>query len=138
MTGDGVPVVEMAVLVDVKFDLTVVVEAGGNVAFGRDGLDDGKVAVGDAERLVGCRELYAVAHGEFAVDLTVDADANKAARIVGGLLTEGFFDGEQVGGGIDADNRSIGSGIDSGGLAAPCIADHIIDFIVACPQGKRI
>ena len=85
----------------VELDLAVVVEAGGNAAIGRDGLDDGKVAIGDAERLVGRGELDAVADGELAVDLAVDADAGQAARIVGGKFAGWLFDGEQVGGGVD-------------------------------------
>jgi hypothetical protein len=53
---------------------------------GCDGLDGGKVAIGDAKRLVGRGELDAVAYGKLAVDLAVDADAGQAARIVGGQV----------------------------------------------------
>ena len=42
--------------------------------------------------------MDAVADRKLAVDLSVDADAGKAAGIVGGLLVGAFFDGEQVNG----------------------------------------
>jgi hypothetical protein len=38
-------------------------------------LDGGEVAIGDAERLIGRGELDAVAYGELAFDLSMDADA---------------------------------------------------------------
>ena len=68
VAGDGVAVVEVAMLAGVELDLAIVVEAGGKAAIGMDRLDDGKVAIGDAERLVGRGELNAVADGELAVD----------------------------------------------------------------------
>jgi len=39
------------------------------VAIRRNGIDNGKVAVGDIQGLIGSRELDSVAGGEFAVDL---------------------------------------------------------------------
>ena len=91
VAGDGIAVVEVAMLAGVEFDLAVVVEAGGNAAIGRDGLDHGEVAIGDAKRLVGRGELDAVADGELAVDLSVDADAGEAARIVGSKFAGSLF-----------------------------------------------
>jgi len=52
--------------------------------------------VGDIQHLIGCCELDAVAYGKLPTDFTVDADAGKATRIVGGKLPVGFFDGEKV------------------------------------------
>jgi hypothetical protein len=54
--------------------LAVVVETGRYAAVRRDGLDCSEVAIGDAERPIGCGELDAVADGELGVDLSVDAD----------------------------------------------------------------
>jgi len=75
VAGHGIPMVEMAMFCGVEFDLAVVVETGRNAAVRRDGFDGGKVAVGDAKRLVGRGELDAVADRELAVDLAVNADA---------------------------------------------------------------
>ncbi len=49
VTGDGVAVVEMTMLAGVELDLAVVVVAGGKAAVGMDCLDDGEVAIGNAE-----------------------------------------------------------------------------------------
>ncbi len=61
-------------LLGIEFDLAVVVETGRYAAVRRDGLDCSEVAIGDAERPIGCGELDAVADGELGVDLSVDAD----------------------------------------------------------------
>ena len=86
VTSDGVPVVEMAMLAGVKFDLAVVVEAGGDVTIGMDSLDDREVAVGNTERFVGRGELDAVAYGELSFDFLVDADARETDRVPMRLL----------------------------------------------------
>src|SRR5712692_5285682 len=77
VTGEGVAVVEMTMLAGVEFDLAVVVEACREPTVGMDCLDHGEVAIGNAERFVGRCELDAVAHGELAFDLSVDAAAGK-------------------------------------------------------------
>ena len=87
VTGDGIAVVEMTMLAGVEFDLAVVVEAGGKATIGMDRLDGGEVAIGNAKRFVGGGELDAVAYGELAFDLLVDADACEAAGIVGRKLS---------------------------------------------------
>ena len=117
VAGDGVAVVEMAMISGIEFDLAIVVEASGNPAIGRNRLDYGKVAIGDAERFVGRGELDAVTNGKLAVDLAIDADAGKAARIIGGLVRRiRFLDREEVCGGVDADDCSVGSSLDSDAL----------------------
>jgi hypothetical protein len=63
MTGDGITVVEMTMLVGVELHLAIVVEACRKPTVGMDGLDDREIAIGDAKRFVGCRELNAVAYG---------------------------------------------------------------------------
>jgi len=79
VAGDSVAVVEVAMLDRIKIDLAAGVEVGLDssiaASIGRNGIDDGQVAVGDAERLVGRSELDSVASGKLAVDLAVDADA---------------------------------------------------------------
>ena len=75
VAGDGVAVVEMTMLAGVEVDLPIVDEVGGETAIGIDGLDGGQLAIGNPERFVGRGELDAVAHGELAFDLLVDADA---------------------------------------------------------------
>src|SRR5204862_137587 len=59
VTGDGIAVVEMTMLLGLKFDLAVVVEAGGNVTFGLNGFDHSHVPIGNAERYVRRGELDA-------------------------------------------------------------------------------
>ena len=49
VTGNGVAVVEMTMLVGIKFDLAVVVEADGQATVGVDHLDRGHVAICNAE-----------------------------------------------------------------------------------------
>ena len=133
VTGDGVAVVEMAMLAGVELDLAVVVEAGGEAAIRMDRFDDGEVAIGNAERFVGCGELDAVADGELALDLSVDADAGEAAGIVGGKFLVRFLDGELVCGWVDRDNRCVGSSFDSDGFAAARVANYVVDLVVARP-----
>src|SRR6204780_4556442 len=60
VTGNGVAVIEMTMLVGVEFDLAVVVEADGQATIGVDRLDRSHVAICNAERLVGGSELDAV------------------------------------------------------------------------------
>ena len=62
MTGDGIAVVEMAMLDSVELDLAVVLEACGDPTIGMDRLDGGEVAIGNAKRFVGCGELDAVTY----------------------------------------------------------------------------
>jgi len=118
VAGDGVAVIEMAVLCGVELDLAVIVETGRNATVRRDGLHGGKIAVGNAERLVGRSELDAVANAKFAVNLAVDADASQSTRIIGRLFAGGFFDSELVGSGVDADNSTVAPGLHANGLAA--------------------
>ena len=73
---DGVAVVEMAMLAGVEFDLAVVVESGGETTIGVNLLDDGEVAIGNAERSVGRGELDAIAYGELVFDSSVSASAS--------------------------------------------------------------
>ena len=49
VTGNGVAVVEMTMLVGVEFNLAVVVEADGQAPIGVDRLDRGHVAIRNAE-----------------------------------------------------------------------------------------
>jgi len=84
VAGDGVPVVEMSMLTGVELDRPVVVEAGGEMGIGMDRLDNGQIAIGNAERFVGGGELDAVAYGELAVDFAIDANTGETAGIVGG------------------------------------------------------
>ena len=137
VAGDCVAVIEMAMLLGVEFDAPVVVEAGGNLPIRRDRLDDGKVAIGDAKRLVRSSELDAVAGREVMRDFPIDADAGEAAWVVIGSFTRGFLDRKQVGGRVDADYCSIFSCFDSGDLAPTRIADDIIDLIASWPRNVR-
>ena len=75
VTGNGVAVVEMTMLVGVEFNLAVVVEAGGEATIGMDRLDRGHVAIRNSKGLVGCGELDAVADREFTSDLSIDTHA---------------------------------------------------------------
>src|SRR5208337_38041 len=134
VTGNGVAVIKMTMLVGAEFDLAVVVEAGGQATIGVDRLDHGHVAIGNAERFVGGRKLDAVAYGKLALDLLVDADAGKAAGIVGRKLSVRFFDSELVCGWADRDDRCISGSLDSDAFAATCVANYIVDLVVACPS----
>ena len=133
MTGDGVAVVEMTMLADVELDLAVVVKAGKEPTIGMDRLDHGPVAIRHAERSVGCGELNAVAYGELALDLLINANACEAAGIVGGKFLISFLDCELVCGWVDRDDRSIGASSDSDCFTATCIANYVVDVVVACP-----
>ena len=48
VAGDGVAVVEMAMLLGVEFNLAVIVQAGREASVGMDRLNRGEVAIGDA------------------------------------------------------------------------------------------
>jgi len=133
VTGDGVAVVEMTMLAGVEFDLAVVVEACREPTIRMDRLDGGEVAIGNAERFVGRSELDAVAYGQLAFDLPVDADACETAGIVGGKLSVPFLDRELVCGRVDRDYQCIGASSDSDGFAATCVANYVVDFVVAGP-----
>ncbi len=67
VAGDGVAVVEMAMLAGVEFDLAVVVEPSGETTIGVDRLDDSEVAIGNAERFVRRGELDSIAYRETRV-----------------------------------------------------------------------
>jgi len=79
VTGDSIAMVKVAMLDWIEIDLAAGVEVGLDssiaASIGRNGIDDGEIAVGDAERLVGRSELDSVASREFTVDLAIDADA---------------------------------------------------------------
>lgn len=96
MTGDRVAVVEMPMLANIEFDLPVIVKTNADAAISRNGLDHGKIAVGDTDLLVGSGELDAVADRELVRDFAVDADTGKAARIVGDELASVLLDRQQV------------------------------------------
>ena len=87
VAGDGISVVEVAMLTGVELYGPVVVESGGDLPIRPDGFDDGKVAIGDAERFVRSSELNTVADREFMRDFSIDADAGEAAGIVIGEFT---------------------------------------------------
>lgn len=96
MAGDGVAVIEMAMLGGCELDQPVVVGPGADASIRRAGFDDGKIAVGDVERSIGSGELNAVANRKLMGGLAVDADAGKPAWIVGGNCAGLHFDSEQV------------------------------------------
>jgi len=124
----------MTMLTGAKFDLAVVVEACREPTIGMDRLDRGHVAIRNAERFVGRCELDAVAHGELAFDLSVDADACETAGIVGGKLLVRFLDRELVCGRVDRDDRCVGGSFDSDGFAASRVANYVVDPVVARPR----
>src|ERR1700733_2605484 len=99
--GDGVAVVEMTMLAGVEVNLAVVVEPCCEPTIAMDRLDGREVAIGNTKRFVRGGELHAVAYGELTVDLLVDADACKAAGIVGRKLSVRFFDRKLVWGWVD-------------------------------------
>jgi hypothetical protein len=133
VTGDGVAVVEMTMLAGVEFDQAVIVEACEEPTIGMDRLDGGEVAIGDAERFVGRGELDTVAYGELAFDLSVDADACEAAGVVGGKFLVWLLDRELVCGWVDRGHSCIDASSDFDGFAATCVADYVVDLILACP-----
>ena len=98
-----------------------------------DRLDGSEVAIGNAERFVGRGELNAVANGELPFDLPINADACETAGIVGDKFLVRFLDREQVCRWVDGDDRCIGGGFNSNGLAAACVAYYVVDVVVACP-----
>ena len=133
VTGDGVAVVEMTMLDGVELDLAAVIEAYRKPTVGMNRLDGREVAIGNAERFVGRSKLDAVAHGELAFDLSVDANACETAGIVGGKLLVRFLDRELVCGWVDRDDRCVGGSSDSDAFAATCVANYVVDLIVAGP-----
>ena len=82
MARNCVPVVEVAVLLGIEFDLTIIVETGRNTAVRRYGFDGGKVSVGDAKGPVRSCELNTVADGKLARNFPIHADAGESAWIV--------------------------------------------------------
>ena len=109
----------------------------GDAAIGTDRFDDGKVAIRNAERFVGCGELDTLAYGELAVDFLIDAHAGQATGIVGRELMVRLLDREQVCGRVDCNYRRIRSSLDSNGFAATCIANYVVNLIVVCPGAFR-
>ena len=134
VTGDGVAVVEVTMFAGVELDAAVVVEAGGEATIGMDHLDDREITIGNAKRFVGCGELDAVTYGELAFDLSVDADAGKAAGIVGGKFSVRFLDSELVCRWVDCEDGCVGASFDSDGFAATRVAHYVVDLVVARPR----
>ena len=61
VAGDGISVVEVAMLLGIELDLAVVIEPCCDSTIGRKRLDCGEVTIGDSKGLVGRGELYVVA-----------------------------------------------------------------------------
>lgn len=133
VAGDGIAVIEVAMLSGVELDLSTVVQAGREAAIGMDRFDDGEVAIGDAERLIRRSELNAVTGGEFSVCLLIDADACEAARVVCCEFAVLFRHCEQVRRWINCDHRSVAAGFDTDAFAAARITNDIVEFVVAGP-----
>src|ERR1700685_1425638 len=133
-----IAVVKVATRVRVELDLAVVVEGGRDLPIGLNRFDGGEVAIGYAKRSVGCGELDAIAYGEFAFDLLVDADSREAPGIVGRKLLVRFLDCEQVFGCVDRDHECIGRGFYSNRFATPRVANYVVDLVVACPSMKLL
>ena len=94
----------------------------------------GEVAIGNAKRFVWGCELDAVAYGELTLDFLIDADAGESAGIIGGKFVLRFLNRELVYAWVDCDNGRIGSSPDSDGFAAACVANYVIDPVVARPR----
>lgn len=116
MAGDGVAVVEMAMVAAVEFDLDVVVEADGEPTIWMHRFDDGEVAIGDPKLFVGRGELDAIAYGEVVFDHSVNTDTGESARIIGGKFPARFLNGELVCNWVDCHYRGISSSPNSDGL----------------------
>ena len=81
---DCIAVIKMAMFTCVELDVPVAVEARGNEAIGCKALDDRKVAIGDAQRLVRGRELDTIAFGELLRDFPINVHAGEPPRIIFG------------------------------------------------------
>ena len=99
-----------------------------------DRFDDGKVAIRNTERFVGCGELDALAYGELVVDCLVDTHPGQTTGIVGRKLVVRFLNREQVRGRVDCYHRRIRASPDSSGFAATCVPNYIVDVIVVRPR----
>jgi hypothetical protein len=82
VASDGVAAIEMGIFRGVELHLPVVIEPHCNAVIGRDGLDDSKITVGDARRLVGSSELDAVGSRKLMGCFAVDTDGGEPAWIV--------------------------------------------------------
>src|SRR5581483_3512394 len=92
VTCDSVAVVKMTVLTGVEFYTSVVVKARGNLSIRSEGLYDSKVAIGDAQPLVGSSELNTVAQREVARDFSIDVHSGESARVVIRYLARSSLD----------------------------------------------
>jgi hypothetical protein len=84
MFGFWITVIKMAMFTCVELDVPVAVEARGNEAIRCKPLDDRKIAIGDAQRLVRGRELDAIACGERLRDFPINVHAGEPPRIIFG------------------------------------------------------
>ena len=84
VTGDGVAVIEVAMLCRLELDLPVIIQSCGNTAIWSDCLDKSEIAVSDAERFIGRGKLNSFANREVVSHFAIDADAGQPARIIGG------------------------------------------------------
>jgi hypothetical protein len=66
------------------------------------------------------------------LDFSVDTDAGESAGIVRGKFMIRLLDRKLVSAWVDCDHRCIGASFDSDGFAAACIANDVIDLVVAC------
>ena len=87
VAGDGVAVLEVAMLCRPVFDLPTAFQPRGDTPIRRNGLDHGKVAVANSKLMIGSRELNSVPNREVVCDLSIHTDAGEPARIIGGELT---------------------------------------------------
>jgi hypothetical protein len=74
VAGDGVAVVEVAMLCRVEFDLPAAFQPRGDTPIRRNGLDDGKIAVGNSKLLLRSRLTVGKA-------VAADHDGNQACNL---------------------------------------------------------
>ena len=97
---------------------------------GIDRFDCSELAVGDAERPVGCPELDALSLCDGALLLAEDLDAEEPGGIVLDATAIGRRDREQVGLAINRFDAGVGVFGNRGLFASTGEADHIAFFIV--------
>src|ERR1700730_8736115 len=117
----------------VELNGSTVFQTEGDIALQVNFLDRAKLAVCDAQLLIGCGELNSFANREIAFRLAIDAHSREAFGIVRDLVAARLFNRQEILDLVNGDYRAVGSRLDSSEFASSRIPHYVLDLIASGP-----
>src|SRR5580692_11441711 len=133
MAGHCVSMVEVRMLSDVESNLASRVQADTKVTLRADSLDSAEFSVSDLQFLRWCRELDAVARGEFMLHLAMDRHSGEPSRIVGLQCSLLALDRYTVFLRVHMTDSRVLSCFDLQAFASTRVANHVPRLILPSP-----